>query len=499
MAIIGGLIIFAALLYFLWYQRPSLSHPLGHALWEAGIVTYRFPLRVAGPLLALVLAPSFAPGQSPDSAANTADDLIKAARGHEKSQRWGEAIQAWFGVLAADRMNVEAREAIPRDIRRLHQTDRHRDPGFLDRVLALSQADVLALYREVLVKVQAHYVDSDRASPGRLFRQGLDEFVAALSDSNFRTRHLNGVDEAAVARFRTDIQRAWRDREVLSSEEAVKVVAAIAAAAKRVLGLRAINPVVCEFVCGACNSLDEYSAYLSAGQYLAEGFGSPQLSVRSDIPPGGMVAILQITHFQPSTPQEVAAEIKRLAAMGNVRALVLDLRGNAGGLFTAAVKTAELFLPGGIIVTAQGQSDEANKVYTSTAGNSAIDLPMVVLVDGETASAAEVLAVALRDNRRARLIGTGTFGKGTVQKVISFTTAEEMGPDGKPHPRAAVRITLARLIGPSGTPITGVGVTPDQLIQIPADQREAALRQARELALSYMGGMGMMVPGGMRE
>ena len=67
--------------------------------------------------------------------------------------------------------------------------------------------------------------------------------------------------------------------------------------------------------------------------------------------------------------------------MSGVRAIVLDLRGNAGGLFTAAVKTAERFLPGGIIVTAQGQTDDANKVYTSTTGNAASDLPMIVLVD----------------------------------------------------------------------------------------------------------------------
>jgi len=206
----------------------------------------------------------------------------------------------------------------------------------------------------------------------------------------------------------------------------------------------------------------------------------------------GNVAFMQITHFQPSTPQEVDAELKNLSMMGTARALVLDLRGNAGGSFTAAVKTAERFLPGGIIVTAQGQTDESNKVYTSMGGNTAIDLPMVVLVDGETASAAEVLAVALRDNRRAKLIGTATFGKGTVQKVISFTTAEEMDPDGKTHPRAAVRITLARLIGPSGNPITGVGVTPDQLIQNPKLQDEAAFEQARELASRYMGGPSML-------
>jgi hypothetical protein len=464
-------------------------------------VTYRLPLRAAGPFLALVLAPSIAPGQSPEpTAANTLDDLVKVARGHEKAQHWQEAIDAWLRVIAQDRMNSDAREAIPRVARRARQADRQRDPGFLDRVLALSQADVLALYGEVVVKIQAHYVDPDKVTTGRLFRQGLDEFLSALADSNFTARHLPGADAAVIASFRSNLQRAWAGRDVLTPRQAVEVVAEIGAASKKMLGMRTINPVVCEFICGACNSLDEYSAYLSASQYMAESVGSPQLSVRVEIK-FDVVAHIQITHFQPSTPQEVEAALKNLTAMhNNVRAIVLDLRGNAGGLFTAAVKTAERFLPGGIIVTAQGQSDEANKVYTSTAGNSAIDLPMIVLVDGETASAAEVLAVALRDNRRAKLIGTGTFGKGTVQKVITFTTAEELGPDGKPHPRAAVRITLARLIGPSGNPITGVGVTPDQILQNPTEQFNAAVQQARELAGRYMGmgGMGIMMPG-MRE
>jgi len=452
-------------------------------------VTYRLPLRAVGPFLALVLAPSFAPGQSPDSAP-TADELVKVARGHEKALRWEEAIQAWFRVLNVDRTNAEAREAIPRDVRYAMQAHRHRDAGFLDRLLAMTQPDVLALYAEVLVKLQTQYVDADKATTGRLFRQGLDEFLTALGDPNFRERHLRGVDEGVISKFRNDLQRAWAGRDVPAPAEAVKVVHAIGAAAKKALGLRTINPVVCEFICGACNSLDEYSSYLSASQYLAESAGSPQLSVRTRIE--GAVAYMEITHFQPSTPQEVETELKNLMMMGAVRALVLDLRGNPGGLFTAAVKTAEKFLPGGIIVTAQGQTDESNKVYTSTAGNTAIDLPMVVLVDGETASAAEVLAVALRDNRRAKLIGTATFGKGSVQKVISFTTAEEMDPDGKSRPRAAVRITLARLIAPSGNPITGVGVTPDQLIPNRKDQIEAAMSQARELAGQYMSMMPMM-------
>lgn len=414
-----------------------------------------------------------------------------------KKNRPDEAIQACFRALNIDRTNADALDELRKSVRFALQSQRHRDASFHARVMSMTQADVLALYAEVVAKIQSHYVDLEKVTAGRLFKQGLDEYLYSLTDTNFVDRHLKGVDDTVIARFRLNLQKAWAGRDVLTPIQAKEAVAEIAAASKRVLGLRAVNPVVCEFICGACNSLDEYSAYLSAGQYLAESSASPQMSVHVRTEDG--VAYLQITHFQPSTPEEVENAIKGLMEMGTARAIVMDLRGNTGGLFSAAVKTAEKFLPGGIIVTAQGQHEEANKVYTSTAGNAAFDLPMVVLVDGETASAAEVLAVALRDNRRAKLIGTATFGKGSVQKVVAFTTAEEVDEDGKIKPRAAVRITMARLIAPSGNPITGVGVTPDQLIPDRDRQTTAAMEQARELGRRYMGGMMMAMPGVMRQ
>jgi Peptidase family S41 len=460
----------------------------------------RRPLRAAGLFLVLFVAPSPAPGQPTESAPTptTADDLVRVARAHEKDRRWEEALQTWFRVVTLDRGNLEAREAIPRVVRNALQAHRHRDPAFQARVLAMSQADVLALYAEVLVKVQTHYVDPEKVSTSRLFRQGMDEYLAALSDPNFVSQHLKGADEGAITKFRDNLRKAWSGRDVASPREAVSLVAQIGAASKQLLGLRSYNAVVCEFICGACNCLDEYSAYLSGSQYLTESAGSPQLTVHIQ-PEAEGVIYMRITHFQPSTPQEVETALKNLTAMGTVRALILDLRGNTGGLFPAAVKTAEKFLPGGVIVTALGPQDDATKVYTSAAGNAATDLPMVVLVDGETASAAEVLAVALRDNQRAKLIGTATFGKGTVQKVVGFTTAEEIDPEtGKARPRAAVRITLARLIGPRGNPITGVGVIPDHVIPDRSRQYDVALEHARELARRYMSGMGMIGGLGMR-
>ncbi len=110
----------------------------------------------------------------------------------------------------------------------------------------------------------------------------------------------------------------------------------------------------------------------------------------------------------------------------------LDLRGNHGGSFLAAIETARRLLPSGVIVSTQGQlSDVANQVFSSASGTSAHDIPLVVLVDAETASAAEVLAAALKDNDRAKIIGMPSFGKGSVQYPLPLVTFEDIDPDDR--------------------------------------------------------------------
>lgn len=448
-------------------------------------MTYRFPTRALGLALALAFSPAASFGQSTDSLSSPAATLAETARAHEKGRRWEEAFQVWLRVLNVDKANTEARDRLPVVLRHALQSNRHRDPALLARVHAMTQAEALALYAEVLTKIQTYYVDPDKSTTARLFRQGLDEYTAALTDPQFAERYLKGVDESAVIKFRAHLQKAWVGREITTIRQAVEVVAEVGAASRRVLNLRAVNPVVAEFICGACNSLDEFSSYLAGPQYTMEPAGPPARTVEVRAHEFGVIG-MKITQFLSTTPQEVVEALKPFVMSGEARALILDLRGNTGGSFTAAVKTAEKFLPGGIIVTAQGQHEEVNKVYSSLSGAAASDIPMVVLVDGDTASAAEVLAVALRDNRRAKLIGTATFGKGSVQNVVKFSTAEEADDSGKPRPRAAMRITLARLIAPSGAPISGVGVTPDQIIADRDRQDELALEQARELSRRYM-------------
>lgn len=175
------------------------------------------------------------------------------------------------------------------------------------------------------------------------------------------------------------------------------------------------------------------------------------------------VGYARIANFSATTPRELDEAINRMKGRG-VRALVIDLRGNIGGSFLAGVETAKRLIPAGVIVTTQGQLTQVdNQPFSSDSGMTAHDLPVVVLVDAETASAAEVLAAALKDHNRATLVGMPTFGKGAIQYPLRLDSLDQVGPDGKsrPHKAGGVRLTIAKLLSPRGTPINGVGIIPN--------------------------------------
>jgi carboxyl-terminal processing protease len=168
---------------------------------------------------------------------------------------------------------------------------------------------------------------------------------------------------------------------------------------------------------------------------------------------------LTINYFQESTLQEVKDALVDLQNRG-MKVLILDLRGNPGGLFKSAIEVAELFLPEGIIVVSQTQVPFRDRKLSGTIRSEQPDallMPMVVLIDGETASSAEVLAGALKDNGRARLVGQTTFGKGTIQWVIPLDKRYfERMPAG-------IRITVAKLLSPNWQPYSGKGIEPNRL------------------------------------
>jgi carboxyl-terminal processing protease len=170
----------------------------------------------------------------------------------------------------------------------------------------------------------------------------------------------------------------------------------------------------------------------------------------------GGVGHVQIACFQESTAQELDAALSALSK-ADMKALILDLRGNPGGLMETAIDTARRFLPTGVIVSTENQDPRYNTVFHAR-NPGAMTLPLVVLIDGDTASAAEVLAGALKHNRRARLVGQATYGKGCSQRLLKLPA----GPGGVPT--GAIRVTVARLFSPSGAPYTGRGVIPHVVV-----------------------------------
>lgn len=195
------------------------------------------------------------------------------------------------------------------------------------------------------------------------------------------------------------------------------------------------------------------------------------------------IGYTRVGSLAASTPRELDEAIHWLKARG-VRAVVIDLRGNMGGSFLAGVETAKRLIPAGLIVTTQGQLSQVdNQPFSSDSGMTAHDIPAVVLVDGETASAAEVLAAALRDHNRATLVGMPTFGKGAIQYPLRLDSLDEKDEQGRPktHKSGGVRLTIAKLLSPRGAVINGVGVSPNVLEADPTRQLELALEKAIEL------------------
>jgi carboxyl-terminal processing protease len=187
------------------------------------------------------------------------------------------------------------------------------------------------------------------------------------------------------------------------------------------------------------------------------------VSVKSDLK-GDDIGYTRITTFTESTPAELATAIGRLKdrAHGRLNGLILDLRNDPGGLLDAAVEVAGDFVDGGVVVTTRGRTGEDDHVYRAPAtGDLVRGTPIVVLINSASASAAEIVAGALQDHHRATVMGTRSFGKGSVQTIIP------LGGQG------ALRLTTALYYTPSGRSIQGQGIAPDIIVNLPKNQQVA--------------------------
>ena len=173
----------------------------------------------------------------------------------------------------------------------------------------------------------------------------------------------------------------------------------------------------------------------------------------------GDAIVLRVTTFNdqtyPNLEEGLKKSIEELGGIDNVSGIVLDLRNNPGGLLNQAIKVSDAFLEKGEIVSTRGRNPQDGERFNATGGDLAQGKPMVVLINGGSASASEIVAGALQDHRRAVVVGTKSFGKGSVQTLVPLRG------DG------AMRLTTARYYTPSGRSIQALGVSPDIVVKQP--------------------------------
>jgi carboxyl-terminal processing protease len=198
----------------------------------------------------------------------------------------------------------------------------------------------------------------------------------------------------------------------------------------------------------------------------------------------GHSVVLRITTFNDQTYPNLEDGLKKAVAeaggIDNVNGFIVDLRNNPGGLLNQAIKVSDAFLDAGEIVSTRGRDAEDGERYNATLGDLALGKPLVVLINGGSASASEIVAGALQDHRRAIVVGTKSFGKGSVQTVMPL------------RGEGAMRLTTARYYTPSGRSIQSLGVSPDIVVQqprrdpnaepAPAEDETAAARKSRSEA-----------------
>jgi carboxyl-terminal processing protease len=196
-------------------------------------------------------------------------------------------------------------------------------------------------------------------------------------------------------------------------------------------------------------------------------------SVRSRLE-GDDVGFIRVTQFNEQTTEDLKKAITDLSTQGDkLKGFIVDLRNNPGGLLDEAISVSNAFLEKGEIVSTRGRTAEETQRFNARAGDLAKNKPVIVLINGGSASASEIVAGALQDHRRATLIGTRSFGKGSVQTIIPLGSS-----------KGALRLTTARYFTPSGRSIQATGISPDiEVLQEVPEELKARTDTSGEASL----------------
>jgi carboxyl-terminal processing protease len=468
------------------------------------------------------------------------NDLLQQGQRLEQQHRWGEALTHYEEAVRQYPKDSSLQKRF--DNARLHYDleRRYGDRSFCNLIAHMSPERALDLYGQVLLKIESHYVDVPRWDA--LVNCGARGFGLALGEPTFVERNVPQRSRPAIDAFRQELLKLSGSRVIANRNDAREMVGTIAQLAEQRLEIpQAV--VVLEYLCGATNSLDPYSAYLTPdqlndvyaqieGNFVGLGVelkaqdgvlvivrvisGSPaeesgvrtgdrilsvdgqstaslsteraanllqgvdgsmvalslaapgqqprQLNIRRrvvEVPSIDQIRIVdrqfgvgyfKLTCFQKTTARDLDAALWKLHRDG-MKSLVVDLRGNPGGLLVSAVEVADRFIDRGVIVSTRGRIAQEDYTY-SAHEQGKWRMPLVVIVDQDSASAAEIFAGAIRDHHRGTIVGVRSFGKGSVQGIFPL---EETS--------AGMRLTTAKFYSPKGHPYSGIGVEPDVPLQ----------------------------------
>src|SRR6516164_3987616 len=319
-----------------------------------------------------------------------------------------------------------------------------------------------SLFAEVYERIKRDYVDE--VDDHALMEKAIRGMVAALDP------HSAYLDSQEFDEIRLSTMGSYPGVgiEVAASDGVVKVLRPIDGSPAQRAGLRAGDQIVridgtdvgadlagaIARMRGISGSLVTLTVHREGNPELLEfALRRAQVEVHSvlaqSLEPG--FGYLRITTFSETTAQDVAQAISRLKRdnPGGLQGLVLDLRNNPGGVLEAGVAVADDFLSTGVIMTADGRTPESRFRMDASHGDLIEGAPLVVLVNGGSASASEIVAGALKDHGRALLVGRRTYGKGSVQTVMPLAHG------------GAVKLTTSRYFTPSGASIHGKGIVPD--------------------------------------
>jgi carboxyl-terminal processing protease len=183
------------------------------------------------------------------------------------------------------------------------------------------------------------------------------------------------------------------------------------------------------------------------------------------------IGYIRLTSFNENSSNQIKNKLKKLSKDNNIKGYILDLRNNPGGLLTQAIKISDFFLDNGEIVSTKGRKSSENRKWFAKKGDIINGKSLIVLINYGSASAAEIVAGALKDHKRAILVGENSFGKGSVQSIIPLKN------------RGAIRLTISKYYLPSGQSITEVGVTPD--IEVAEDSEEFKMNTKTDNQLNF--------------